>query len=45
LSNAATAIAVGVFPPPPAVKLPMQITGRRERYGTPRAKRASARLP
>ena len=27
----ATAIAVGVLPPPPAVKLPMQITGKRER--------------
>src|SRR5262249_53974734 len=45
LRSEATAMVVGVLPPPPAVKLPMQITGRRERYGVPRAPRASAILP
>jgi hypothetical protein len=29
----ASAIAIGVLPVPPSVKLPIQITGSEERYG------------
>src|SRR5262245_42326821 len=39
------AIAVGVLPPPPAGKLPMQMTGSAERYGATAAKRRLAMRP